>query len=78
MHRGLPDPETTSLVLPQKASGGSWSSPTDTVSGIQISAQTPTMLQGSSKTLTAAVQPLDGHRPDRHLDFRRPGDCRRG
>ena len=56
MHRDFRT-ETTSLVLPQKASGGSWSSPTDTVSGIQISAQTLTMLQGSSKTLTAAVQP---------------------
>ncbi|MDD6200960.1 MAG: S8 family serine peptidase, partial [Firmicutes bacterium] len=50
--------EMAALVIPEKTSGGSgWLDPTDKVSGIQISDATLTLLKGSSKTLTATVQP---------------------
>ena len=49
--------EVTALIIPQKSTGGSWSSPTDEISGIQISAQSMTLLKGSRKTLSATVQP---------------------
>ena len=49
--------EVTALIIPQKATGGSWSSPTDQISGVQISAQSMTLLKGSRKTLSATVQP---------------------
>ncbi len=49
--------EVTALIIPQKTTGGSWSSPTDEISGIQISAQSMTLLKGSRKTLSATVQP---------------------
>ncbi|MGM9639994.1 MAG: S8 family serine peptidase [Faecousia sp.] len=49
--------KTTALVVPSKATGGSWTSPTDQVRCVQISEEALQLLKGSSRTLAAAVQP---------------------
>ena len=49
--------EMSCLIIPEKTSGGGWTDPTDKVSGMQISATDITMLKGTTKTLSATVQP---------------------
>lgn len=49
--------ELSCLIIPAKTSGGSWTTPTDKVSGIQISDDNLALLRGNSKQLTATVQP---------------------
>ena len=49
--------EITSLIIPQKTTGGSWTTPTDEISGVQVAPQSMTLLKGSRKTLSARVQP---------------------
>lgn len=50
--------ELTSLVIPVKTSGGgSWTEPTDVVTGVQISQSEITLLKGATTNLSASVQP---------------------
>lgn len=49
--------ELSCLIIPEKTSGGGWDTPTDTVSGIQISDETLNLLRGSTAQLSATVQP---------------------
>ena len=45
------------LIIPSKTSGESWTAPTETITGMQISAETASVLKGSSMTLTASILP---------------------
>lgn len=49
--------EFSALIIPEKTSGGGWSDPTDTVSGIQMSEASITVLRDGVAKLTATVQP---------------------
>lgn len=49
--------EMSCLIIPEKTSGGGWTTPTDTVSGIQISKDSLNLLRGSTAQLSATVQP---------------------
>lgn len=49
--------ELSCLIIPEKTSGGGWTTPTDEVSGVQISATELSVLRGSSEQLKAAVLP---------------------
>ncbi len=51
--------ELTCLIIPEAktAAGGDWTTPTDEVSGIQISDTTLAMLRGGTAKLSATVQP---------------------
>ena len=51
------DHEMSCLIIPKQAAGSDWTTPTEEVSGIQISPETVTLLRGSSVTLSAAVLP---------------------
>lgn len=51
------DDELTTLLIPERTSGGSWTAPVDYVSGIQISTDKTEILAGSNIQLTATVQP---------------------
>lgn len=51
------DHEMSCLIIPEKSAGSDWTTPTEEVSGIQISPETATLLKGSSTTLSAAVLP---------------------
>ncbi len=49
--------ELSALIIPTKGEGESWTAPTDTVTGIKLSAETASILKGSSVDLTASVLP---------------------
>lgn len=49
--------EMSCLIIPEKTSGGDWTTPTDTISGVQVSKDSLTMLRGSTEQLVATVQP---------------------
>ena len=49
--------EMAALIIPAKFSGESWTAPTDTVIGIQMSAEAASVLKGSTLELTASVLP---------------------
>ena len=49
--------ELAALLIPEKAAGGDWAQPTDKVSGVQLSANSVSLLKGASTTLSASVQP---------------------
>ena len=49
--------ELTALLIPDKTSGDNWTTPTNTVTGIQISTDKLDLLAGATATLTALVQP---------------------
>ena len=49
--------EMTCLIIPEKTSGGSWSAPTDVVSGISVAPAELGMIKGGSAKLTASVLP---------------------
>lgn len=49
--------ELSCLIIPEKTSGGGWTTPTDKVSGVQLSATSLSVLRGSTEQLTASVLP---------------------
>ena len=49
--------EIAALIIPEKTEGGSWTKPTSIVSGIKISAESASVLKGSTLELTASVLP---------------------
>ena len=49
--------ELSCLIIPEKTSGGGWTTPTDKVSGVQLSATSLSILRGSTEQLTASVLP---------------------
>ena len=49
--------EMAALIIPSKTEGESWTAPTDVITGMQISAETASVLKGSSVALTASVLP---------------------
>lgn len=49
--------ELACLLIPEKTSGGDWSTPTDEISGVQITDSEIDVLVGNSAALTAIVQP---------------------
>ena len=49
--------ELAALIIPVKTEGGSWTAPTETVTGIQLSAESASVLKGSSLKLTANILP---------------------
>ena len=49
--------ELSCLIIPERTSGGGWTTPTDEVSGVQLSATSLSILRGSTEQLTASVLP---------------------
>lgn len=49
--------QLTALIIPEKTAGSDWDSPTDKVSGIQLSTESMRILRGTTGTLDAFVQP---------------------
>ncbi len=49
--------EMTSLIIPEKTEGGSWSSPTDEVSSLVVTPATLGLIKGATGKLTASVLP---------------------
>ncbi len=49
--------EMTCLIIPEKTTGGGWTTPTDKVSGLTLSAEELNMLKGGNATLSATVTP---------------------
>ena len=49
--------QLTGLVIPQHSAGGSWTTPTDTVTSLELSKDSLTLLKGNSDQLTANVLP---------------------
>ena len=49
--------ELSALIIPSKTEGESWTAPTETVTGIRISAETASILKGNTLALTASVLP---------------------
>ena len=47
----------SALIIPTKGEGESWTAPTDVITGMQISAETASVLKGSSVAVTASVLP---------------------
>ena len=47
----------SALIIPAKTSGESWTAPTETITGMQISAETASVLKGNTLTLTASILP---------------------
>lgn len=72
------DHEMSCLIIPKQAAGSDWTTPTEEVSGIQISPETVTLLRGSSVTLSAAVLPWTVTDPKRHLELCQSGGCHGG
>ncbi len=49
--------QLTALVIPQHSAGGDWTTPTDTVTSLELSRESLTLLKGNSDQLTANVLP---------------------
>ncbi|MBR5293723.1 MAG: S8 family serine peptidase, partial [Oscillospiraceae bacterium] len=49
--------ELAALIIPSKTEGESWTAPTDVITGIKMSAETASVLKGSTVALNAAVLP---------------------
>ena len=49
--------ELSALIIPSRTEGESWTAPTETVTGIQISAESASVLKGGTVELTASVLP---------------------
>ncbi len=49
--------EISSLIIPERTSGGGWADPTDKISDVQLSHSTISVLKGTTKQLSAVVQP---------------------
>ena len=49
--------EMAALIIPVKGEGGSWTAPTDVITDMQISAESASLLKGSTLALTASVLP---------------------
>ena len=49
--------ELSALIIPSKTTGESWTAPTDAVTGLQLSAETASVLKGNTVALTANVLP---------------------
>lgn len=45
------------LIIPEKTDGSDWATPTDQITGIQISDESVVLLKGTTKTLSASVLP---------------------
>ena len=49
--------ELSTLLIPDKTSGGNWANPTDQVSGVQVTPESLSLLRGSTAALSAVVTP---------------------
>ena len=49
--------EISSLIIPERTSGGSWAAPTDKISGVRLSHNDLSVLKGTTRQLSAVVQP---------------------
>ena len=49
--------EMAALIIPVKGEGGSWTAPTDVITDMKISAESASVLKGSTLALTASVLP---------------------